>query len=214
MKIILCEDVVSLGIEGDVIEVADGYARNFLIPKNLAVKVTKGSLKDLEFKRKAIERREAERIKEAEKYAAKFKDKKIKDVVQVNETGKLYGSVTVTDVAKLIYDQLGEDIDNRMIILGDQIKEVGNYEVTLRVHPEVEAKLTLEVSGEQVEVPEELKDEELKAEGETKEKAEEAKEAAKAKSKKEEKTDEAPEEKVEEKPEETQEKSKEEESSK
>jgi len=214
VKIILCEDVVSLGIEGDVIEVADGYARNFLIPKNLAVKVTKGSLKDLEFKRKAIERREAERIKEAEKYAAKFKDKKIKDVVQVNETGKLYGSVTVTDVAKLIYDQLGEDIDNRMIILGDQIKEVGNYEVTLRVHPEVEAKLTLEVSGEQVEVPEELKDEELKAEGETKEKAEEAKEAAKAKSKKEEKTDEAPEEKVEEKPEETQEKSKEEESSK
>ena len=159
MQVILNEDVVSLGIEGDVINVADGYARNYLIPKGLAVKATPGNLKNLEFRRKAIQKKEAARKAEVEKYAKKFEGKTIKALVKVAEEGKLYGSVTISDVAGLLKEQLNEEVDKRQIVIHDHIKEVGKYEVIVRLHPEVEATLKLEV------VPEEEPDAKVEEKG-------------------------------------------------
>lgn len=156
MKVILKEDVVSLGIEGNVLDVADGYARNYLIPKGLAVMASPGNLKDLEFRRKAIAKKETARKMSADDHAKKFEGKKITVHAKVAEEGKLYGSVSTTDVANAIEEQLKEAIDKRQIIVQDHIKEVGKYDVVIRLHPEVEVTIELDVLAEDAtELPEE-----------------------------------------------------------
>lgn len=156
MKVILKEDVVSLGIEGNVLEVADGYARNYLIPKGLAVLASPGNLKDLEFRRKAIEKKETARKMSAEEHAKLFEGKKITVHAKVAEEGKLYGSVSTSDVANAIEEQLKETIDKRQIVVQDHIKEVGKYDVIIRLHPEIEVTIELDVLPEDVvEAPEE-----------------------------------------------------------
>ncbi len=149
MKVVLREDIVSLGIEGDVVNVADGYARNYLIPKRLAEKVTPGVIKDLEYRKKAIARKEEKRIADAQKEAKKFEGKKIKLAVEANEEGQLYGSVNVSEVAKAIEEQLKETLDKNKIVLTTQIKQVGTFQIVIRIHPQVEASLNLEVSERQ-----------------------------------------------------------------
>jgi len=150
MQVVLREDVISLGMEGDVVKVADGYARNYLIPKGLAMQATPGVLKDLELRKKAIAKKEEKRKADFEKVAKKFEGKTAKIEVEVTEEGHLYGSVNVSDVAKAIEEQLKESVDKTKIVLTDHIKEVGTYPVTIRIHPQVEAKLNLEVSGREV----------------------------------------------------------------
>ncbi len=149
MKVILKEDVVSLGIEGNVIEVADGYARNYLIPKGLAVPAIEGNLKDLEFRRNAIKKKEAKRVSEAKEHAKKFDGKKLRILVKVTEEGKLYGSVSLNDVTDLIKEKFKKEVDKRIIVLHDHIKETGTYPLHIRLHPEVEATITLEVASEE-----------------------------------------------------------------
>lgn len=147
MKVVLREDVVSLGVEGDIVKVADGYARNYLIPKKLAMEVSAGVLKDLEYRKKAIAKKEEKRISEAQKEAKKFDGKKVKITAEVTDEGTLYGSVNISEVAMAIEEQLKQDVDKAKIVLTDHIKEVGTYPVTIRIHPQVEAKLELEVTG-------------------------------------------------------------------
>lgn len=147
MKVVLQQDVVSLGIEGDVVNVADGYARNYLIPKKLAVLATQGVLKDLEFRKKAIAKKEEKRIAEAQKEAKKFDGKKLKLEVETNEESHLYGSISVNEVAKAIEEQLKQTVDKSKLVVTDHIKEVGTYPVVIRIHPQVEAKLDLTVSS-------------------------------------------------------------------
>lgn len=147
MKVVLKEDVVSLGIEGDIVNVADGYARNYLIPKKLAEKATDGILKDFELRKKAIAKKEEKKISEAQKEAKKFEGKLLKLQAEANEEGQLYGSVNVSDLAKAIEEQLKENVDKSKIVLTDNIKEVGTYQITIRIHPQVEAALNLEISG-------------------------------------------------------------------
>lgn len=150
MQVVLKEDVVSLGVEGDVVNVADGYARNYLIPKGLAMEATTGALKDLEYRKKAIARKEEKRKADAEKEAKKFEGKKIKITAEATDEGTLYGSVNVSEVAKAIEEQFKEAVDKSKIVLTDHIKEVGTYPVVVRIHPQVEAKLELEVAGKEV----------------------------------------------------------------
>lgn len=147
MKIVLREDVVSLGVEGDIIEVADGYARNFLIPKKQAELVTPGVLKDLELRRGSLAKKEEKRISNANKEAAKFEGKNVKISVQINEEGHLYGAVNISEVATAMSEQLKEEIDKSKVIIAEQIKETGKFKIKYRVHPQVEATLNLEVSG-------------------------------------------------------------------
>lgn len=147
MKVVLKEDVVSLGTEGDIVNVADGYARNYLIPKRLATQVTPGVLNDLELRKSAIAKKEEKRMAEANKEAKKFEGKKIKILAEANEEGHLYGSISVSEVAKAMEEQLKESVDKTKIVLTDHIKEVGAYPVTIRLHPQVEAKLDLEITA-------------------------------------------------------------------
>jgi large subunit ribosomal protein L9 len=163
VKVILKEDIVSLGIEGNVLDVADGYARNYLLPKGLAVVASPGNLKDFEFRRKAIAKKEAARKIGSEEHAKLFEGKKITVIAKVAEEGKLYGSVTVTDVVNAVEEQLRQTLDKRQVVVQDHIKEVGTYPVIIRLHPEVEVTIDLEVQPESGEIAEK-KEEEPKAE--------------------------------------------------
>lgn len=208
MRIILNEDIVSLGVEGDIVNVADGYARNYLIPKGLAIIASEGNLKNLEMRRRSIEKKETARVKDAKKEAKKFDGKKIKAIVKVSEEGKLYGSVSVSEIAALIKEQLKEELDKRQIVLHDSIKEVGDYSIVIRLHPQVEATIALEVIGEEMpetKMPEETVDEKEKKRKKKKEvseedqaKKEEVKIETEAEEKEVENTEENTEEKIEE----------------
>ncbi|NKE71719.1 50S ribosomal protein L9 [Candidatus Manganitrophus noduliformans] len=144
MKVILREDVDKLGRMGDLVNVADGYARNFLLPRNMAALATTKNIKSLEHEKRVI----ADRIKK-EKTAAEEEAKKISAVsvsipVQVGEEGKLFGSVTSKDIADAIAAQ-GFEIDKRRIQLEKPIKEIGTFMVPVKVHHDVTAQVKVEV---------------------------------------------------------------------
>ncbi|MCG3111227.1 MAG: 50S ribosomal protein L9 [Candidatus Manganitrophus sp. SA1] len=144
MKVILREDVDKLGRMGDLVNVADGYARNFLLPRNMAALATTKNIKSLEHEKRVI----ADRVKK-EKMAAEEEAKKISAVsvsipVQVGEEGKLFGSVTSKDIADAIAAQ-GFEIDKRRIQLEKPIKEIGTFMVPVKVHHDVTAQVKVEV---------------------------------------------------------------------
>lgn len=144
MKVILREDVDKLGRMGDLVNVADGYARNFLLPRNLAALATTKNIKALEHEKRVI----ADRIKK-EKMAAEDEAKKISAVsvsipAQVGEEGKLFGSVTSKDIAEAIAAQ-GFAIDKKKIVLERPIKEIGTFMVPIKIHHDVTAQVKVEV---------------------------------------------------------------------
>jgi large subunit ribosomal protein L9 len=145
MKVILAADVDKLGHKGDVVTVADGYARNFLVPKGLAMTASKGTLKQAEQMRRAREE-EAKKAKEAA--AAKVATLGATPVyisARAGEEGKLFGSVTNSDVARAIVEQLGEEVDRRDIRLDDPIRTLGSHQVEIHLHEDVNALVTVEV---------------------------------------------------------------------
>jgi large subunit ribosomal protein L9 len=147
MKVILKQDVDKLGKSGDIVKVADGYGRNFLIPRRYAVEATDGNLKVMEMERKAAARRD-----HREKAAASLVAKDLVKIVvairrKAGEGGTLYGSVTAIDVADfLITHKI--DIDKRKIQLEDPIKAIGEYEVPVRLHREVTVPIKVVVEAE------------------------------------------------------------------
>lgn len=145
MKVILKEAVGGLGKAGEVVNVADGYARNYLVPKDLAVIATPGALKEWEQKRKVIEKREAQERSEAEALAARLNDKEITVEAKAGEEGKLYGSVTSKEVAAAVEEQLKVAVDRKKIEIGLTIKELGTYPVAIRLYPGVEATVKVNV---------------------------------------------------------------------
>jgi large subunit ribosomal protein L9 len=145
MQVILTEDVESLGLAGQVVKVADGYARNKLIPSNLAVEASPGNLKHYEKKRAEYELRAMKEKERAEKLAAQIEDMSLIIEQKAGEKGKLYGSVTSMDLVDRLAEQ-GVDVDRRKIRLGDPIKSVGDYQVPIRLHPEVTVELTVVVT--------------------------------------------------------------------
>lgn len=153
MKVILREDVDKLGRMGDLVNVADGYARNFLLPRNMAALATTKNIKSLEHEKRVI----ADRVKK-EKMAAEEEAKKISAVsvsipVQVGEEGKLFGSVTSKDIADAIAAQ-GFEIDKRRIQLEKPIKEIGTFMVPVKVHHDVTAQVKVEVIKSEEAAPE------------------------------------------------------------
>ncbi len=132
MRIILLEDVYKLGVAGEVVNVAPGYARNFLIPRSLAVKVSPGALRQSEALRASAETRRAERDKEYSKIAEKIGELTLYFGVKAGETGKLYGSVTPVEIAEKLNGEIGLDIDRRRV--GDNpIRELGTFRVPVRL---------------------------------------------------------------------------------
>lgn len=144
MKVILREDVASLGRKGDVVEVADGYARNFLFPKALAIFASRGNLRNLEQLRIALEKQRAREKEEAEKLAQELEKLRVSIPAKAGQKGKLFGSVTSQDIAETIEKLSLVKLDRRKIESPD-IKTLGKHRVKIHLYPEVEAELEVEV---------------------------------------------------------------------
>lgn len=148
MEVILKEDVKKLGTEGEVVEVADGYARNYLFPRGLAVKATKGKKKQIKHKKKKKKQKEEQRIEDARKMAKELEKEKFQFPVKAGENGRLFGSVTTKDIAESV-NGAGYDIDKREIDLDDNIKELGIHKVPVKIYKNVSADLKIEVVGKE-----------------------------------------------------------------
>lgn len=145
MKVILSSDIDSLGKKGDVVSVADGYARNYLVPKGMAMHATRGALKQAELMRKAREDQERKLKEEAAAKVAHMASSPVYISARAGEGGKLFGSVTNSDVARAILDQLEEDVDRRNVLLEDPIRSLGTFQVEVKLHEEVSGLVTVEV---------------------------------------------------------------------
>ncbi|MGI6036596.1 MAG: 50S ribosomal protein L9 [Limnochordia bacterium] len=146
MRVILLEDVKKIGKKGDVVDVNDGYARNYLIPRQLAVEATAGQMKQLQTQKKAAARRAEKEKAEAEAVLAKLDGGKVIVHAKCGEGGRLFGSVTGQDVADAIKGQFGIDIDRRKVELAENIKALGTYQVGVRLYPQMVANITVEVT--------------------------------------------------------------------
>ncbi len=145
MKLILTNDVDGLGHKGDVVDVADGYARNFLLPKKRAIVANQGALEQAEAIREARIEAEMRAKESAESIATQLVGSRVVLAAQAGDEGQLYGSVGVSDVVAGILRFTGIELDKSNIVMGESIKAIGLHEITLRLHPEVEFPLTLDV---------------------------------------------------------------------
>ncbi|MER5883868.1 50S ribosomal protein L9 [Streptomyces sp. NPDC001941] len=145
MKIILTHEVSGLGAAGDVVDVKDGYARNYLVPRGFAIRWTKGGEKDVEQIRRARKIHEIATIEQANEVKAKLEGVKVRLAVRSGDAGRLFGSVTQADVAAAIKAAGGPDVDKRRVELGSPIKTLGSHQVSVRLHADVAAKLAIEV---------------------------------------------------------------------
>ena len=147
MKVILLKELQGKGGEGDVIDVARGFANNFLLTQGYAVRATKGNLKQLEERKKNIAKREEVRIADATALAEKLNAATVRVDAQVGEEGELFGSVTAPMVAEAIEQQLDIQIDRRRVELGKPIKMVGTYEVPVSLYRDIKGTVTVVVGG-------------------------------------------------------------------
>jgi len=147
MEVILREHVDNLGRRGEIVKVADGYARNFLLPRKLALPATAGNKKHVERERKIMEGREAEEKGQAEAIATRLAAIDISIARRVGDTDQLYGSVTASDVADYLKAK-GFEIDRRKLILPEPIKAIGEHKVPLKLHREVTVPLVVKVVKE------------------------------------------------------------------
>ncbi len=145
MKVILKQDVPALGGAGDVVDVADGYGNNYLMPRNLAMRATRGAVSDAEAMRQARVKRQAKSREEAEELKGRLEAKSVSIAAKAGEDGTLYGSVGNTAVAAAITEQLGISVDRRRIPMDKPFKHLGTEEVEVRIHPEVTATIRVEV---------------------------------------------------------------------
>ena len=146
MIVILLKDVKGTGKAGDVVKVSDGYARNMLIPKGMAKEATQGNVRNLEKQKAIAEEKRAEEKAAAEKKAAELEKITLKLVTKGGENGKLFGSVTSMDIAKALEEQEGLVIDKKKIELAGPIKQAGVTTATIRLFPEVSAKIKVDVT--------------------------------------------------------------------
>lgn len=145
MEVILLEDVKSLGKKGEIVNVNDGYARNFILPKKLGLEATNKNLNDLKLKRANEEKVAQQQLEEAQALAAKLEAGKVKVGIKTGEGGRTFGSVSSKEIAAAAKEQLGYDIDKKKIQLKEVLKTLGTHEVPVKLHTKVTAKLKVEV---------------------------------------------------------------------
>ena len=146
MKVILLEDVKNVGKKGQIINAKDGYARNFLFPKNLAIEATDINLKNLENAKKKKEEKEKEILEEAKVLEEQLMQKTVVIKTKTGENGKLFGSITTKEIADILEKEHGISIDKKKYDLEEPIKSVGEYYVKIKLHPTVNAKLKVIVT--------------------------------------------------------------------
>jgi large subunit ribosomal protein L9 len=145
MKIILQKEVEKLGAPGDAVEVADGYARNYLLPRGLAIRASKGTLKHADSLRRAHEQRVAKGRAEAEALAARLTASPLVVTARAGEEGKLFGSITAADLVEEIERSSGVTVDRHDVELPEPIRSVGAHDVRVKLHPDVDVALSVEV---------------------------------------------------------------------
>ena len=148
MKVILQQDVKGQGKKGQIINASDGYAKNFLFPKGLAIEANNNNLKILNQKKAVEQAKKQKELQEAKELAKKISEAKVLIKAKAGEGDKIFGSITVKEIAEQLKEQNDIDIDKRKIILNEPIKALGIKTVEIKVYPEVIAKLTVNVSGE------------------------------------------------------------------
>ena len=145
MKVILQQEVKKVGKKGDILEVSEGYARNFLLPKGLAVQATSTNLNAVNQQKKSEERKQQQAVDEATLMAAQLSKIEVSIAVKIGEGGKLFGSVTGKDIAEALKKDHNIDIDKRKIELKETVKGLGDYEAVIKVHPEITSKIKVHI---------------------------------------------------------------------
>lgn len=156
MEVLLLQDVPNLGKAGEIKKVSDGYARNYLIPQGLAKLATPGVKKQAEQIRRAAERRRQQARRDAEALAERIAQLTLQFTAKVGETGRLYGSITAAQIAERLSEELGVEIDRRILGLDQPIRELGTYEVPVRLMADLAPTVRVEVVGEHGETAESI----------------------------------------------------------
>ena len=145
MNIVLLEDVKALGKKGEVVKVNDGYARNFILPKKLGVEATPKNLNDLKLQKANDAKVAAEQLAAAKELGKQLEEASVTLSIKAGEGGRAFGSVSSKEIGKAIGDQLGLEIDKKKIVLNDPIKSIGSFEVPIKPHKDVTARLAVKV---------------------------------------------------------------------
>ncbi len=146
MKVILLEDVKKLGKKGEVIEVSDGYARNYVLPKKLGVEASGKNMNDLKLQKANKEKIEKENLEAAKVMAEQMEKEQVVVSIKSGEGGRTFGSVSSKEIAQSYKEQCGKEIDKKKIVLPEPIKSLGVYEVNVKLHPSVTGKLKVKVT--------------------------------------------------------------------
>ena len=145
MKIILLQDVKSLGKKDEIVEINDGYARNFVLPKKYGIEATPRNLNELKLKKANEEKHRIEVLEEAKKFGAEVSTKCVELSIKAGKDGKAFGSISTKEIAVAAKEQLGYDLDKKKMQLKEPIKSAGTFQVPIKLHPEVTAQLTVKV---------------------------------------------------------------------
>ena len=148
MKVILLQDVKSLGKKGEIVNVNDGYARNFILPKKMGMEATGKNLNDLKLQKNNEKKMAQEHLDNAKDLAAKLEAGKVELAIKVGEGGRAFGSVSSKEIAAAVKEQMGLDVDKKKIQLKEPIKSLGVHNVSVKLHPEVTAELKVAVKEE------------------------------------------------------------------
>ncbi len=148
MKIILLQDEKKLGKKGDIIEASDGYARNYILPKKIGVEATSANINDLKLKKANDAKVAQEQLDAAKKLAEELDAKSVTVKIKAGTGGRAFGSVSTKEIAAAAKDQLGIEFDKKKIVLPDALKNFGSYDVPIKLHPQVTAKLNVKVVEE------------------------------------------------------------------
>lgn len=147
MKVILLQDVKSIGKKNEVVNISDGYARNVIFKKNLGVEATKKNLNDLKLRQQNDEKVAAKKLADAQAFAKEIAEKSVEIMIKVGQDGRTFGSVSTKEIAAAAKEQLNYDLDKKKMQLKEPIKNIGAYTVPIRLHPKVTAELKVIVKG-------------------------------------------------------------------
>ena len=147
MKVILLEDVKSVGKKGELVNVSDGYARNFIFKKKLGIEATPKNLNDLKLQKQNEAKIAAENLSNAQTFAKEIETKTVEVGIKAGQAGRVFGSVSTKEIAAAAKEQLGYDLDKKKMQLKEPIKNIGTYTVPIRLHPKVTAELKVIVKG-------------------------------------------------------------------
>ena len=148
MKVVLLEDVKSLGKKGDIVEVSEGYARNFIIPKKKSVEANQENLNTLKLQKANEEKIAKEKLEAAKELAAKLNEASVSLTIKGGKDGRTFGSVSSKEIEEAIKSQLGLEIDKKKLVIAEPIKTFGNHEVKVKLHKDVTAALKVKVGEE------------------------------------------------------------------